>query len=79
MRWPSLHARRTRRQTVRKDPSVLVNNLGTSYRVLDLRFVLAASLPLSYAVLQAGFWVIVGGLTVITATIFLFSSPRTLV
>jgi O-antigen ligase len=47
--------------------------------VLTFAFVLAADLLVGYLYTRMGFWVIIGGIVALAATVFLFSSPRALV
>ena len=60
-------------------PSVLDDLWDKRTAFFTFVFVIAASLIVSYLYIQTDFWVIIGGLTVIAATIFLFSSPRALI
>lgn len=47
--------------------------------VLTFAFVLATDLLVGYFYTRTGFWVVIGGMVAVAATIFLFSSPRALI
>jgi O-antigen ligase len=47
--------------------------------VLAFAFVLAADLLVGYLYTKVGFWVVIGGMVAVAATVFLFSSPRALI
>ncbi len=60
-------------------PLVLDSLWDKRTAVLTFAFVLAADLLVGYFYTKTGFWVVIGAMVVVAATIFLFSSPRALI